>query len=212
MHHAQRSLVRLRQTHILNERVSKRKTILFFLVREQHFFTFINTAEFLQCHRLFPKKKSLITSSTNKKKFLHNTYRNPQLRKMLLSLILDGLSGNILQQATHNNVYRVQSKVVRTPFSLQPLALDLYFQLQNWFKKCKDSCYGIFKFQKSIFRKLQKLTFYTVLRSLQSYLVKVGTHHDKHNTKKNHFCTTKIDRNIQFQKLGCFRFFSEFIK
>ena len=46
--------------------------------------------------------------------------------------------------------YRVQSKVVRTPFSLQPLVADVYFNLQNWFKKCTDFCYGIFKFQKSI--------------------------------------------------------------
>ena len=48
------------------------------------------------------------------------------------------------------HVYRVERKVVRRPFSLQPLVVDLYFQLQNWFKKYKDSCYGIFKFQKSI--------------------------------------------------------------
>ena len=47
-------------------------------------------------------------------------------------------------------VYRVQSKVVRRPFSLQPLVVDAYFQLQNWLKKCIDLCYGIFKFQKSI--------------------------------------------------------------
>ena len=46
--------------------------------------------------------------------------------------------------------YRVQSKVVRRSFSLQPLVPDVYIQLQNWFKKCKDLCYGIFKFQKSI--------------------------------------------------------------
>ena len=47
-------------------------------------------------------------------------------------------------------LYKVQSKVVRKPFSLKPLVVDAYFQLQNWFKKCKDLCYGIFKFQKSI--------------------------------------------------------------
>ena len=47
-------------------------------------------------------------------------------------------------------IYRVQSKVVRRPFSLQPLVADVYFQLQNCIKKCKDLCYGIFKFQKSI--------------------------------------------------------------
>ena len=47
-------------------------------------------------------------------------------------------------------IYRMQSKVVRRPFSLQPLVADVYFRLQNWFKKCKDLCYGIFKFQKSI--------------------------------------------------------------
>ena len=48
------------------------------------------------------------------------------------------------------SIYRVQSKIVRRPFSLQPLVADVYFQLQNWFKKCKDLCYGVFKFQKSI--------------------------------------------------------------
>ena len=45
-------------------------------------------------------------------------------------------------------IYRVQSKVVRRHFSHQPLVVYLYFQLQNWFKKCKDLCYRIFKFQK----------------------------------------------------------------
>ena len=34
-------------------------------------------------------------------------------------------------------IYRVQSKVVRRPFSLQPLFADVYFQLQNWFKNVK---------------------------------------------------------------------------
>ena len=66
----------------------------------------------------------------------------------------------------HLYLYRVQSKVVKRPFSLQPLVIDVYFQSQNWFKKCKDLCYGIFKFHKSILWKLQKLTFYTVPRSL----------------------------------------------
>ena len=47
-------------------------------------------------------------------------------------------------------IYRVQSKVVRRPSSLQPLVADANFQLQNWLKKCQDLCYGIFKFQKSI--------------------------------------------------------------
>ena len=72
----------------------------------------------------------------------------------------------VLASTNRVYIYRMQSKVVRRPFSLQPLVADLYFQLQNWFKKCIDLCYGIFKFQKSILWKLQKLTFYTVLRSL----------------------------------------------
>ena len=67
---------------------------------------------------------------------------------------------------THTHIYRVQSKVVRRPFFQQPLVVDLYFQLQNCFKKWKDLCYGIFKFQKSILWKLQRLTFYTVLWSI----------------------------------------------
>ena len=52
---------------------------------------------------------------------------------------------------TVNALYKVQGKVVRRPFSLQPLVADVHFQLQNRFKKYKDLWYDIFKFQKSIF-------------------------------------------------------------
>ena len=91
----------------------------------------------------------------------------------------------VIQMSTSTSLYRVQSQVVRRLFSLQPLVTDVCFQLQNWFKKYKNLCYGTFKFQKSILWKLQKLNSYTIPWFLQSYLVKVGTHHNKHNTKKS---------------------------
>ena len=52
------------------------------------------------------------------------------------------------------NIYRVQSKVVRRPFSRQPLVADVYLKVQNWFKTFNDLYYGIFIFQKSILWKL----------------------------------------------------------
>ena len=70
----------------------------------------------------------------------------PQFSVHLPQLILFWGSCKVLKF----QIYRVQSKVVRRPFSLQPSIADVYFQLQNQFKKCKDLCYGIFKFQKSI--------------------------------------------------------------
>ena len=99
------------------------------------------------CNRLNQFRPVLKKSSKSCNRFEPVSTRSNQLWKYPL--------GN--EAGLNQYIYRVQRKVVRRPFSLQPLYADVYFQIQAWFKKCKDLCYVVFKNQNSILWKLQKL-------------------------------------------------------